>query len=76
MFSLRQKRDISDKVQAVLRETNHPELPQGEIQFRLHVDGAEPWSWAEIQNNEAVPNAGVNLWNEIQDKPAERKDKP
>ena len=45
MFSVRQKRYIADKVQAILRETAHPELPTGEIRFLLHVDGAESWSW-------------------------------
>lgn len=54
MFSVRQKREIADKVQAVLKETNHPELPQGEISFLLHVNGAESWSWADIRNNGAV----------------------
>jgi hypothetical protein len=68
MFSVKQKREIADKVQAVLRETNHPELPQGEIRFRLHVDGAEPWSWADIQNNAEIKEPGVNPWNEAQDK--------
>jgi hypothetical protein len=27
MFSVRQKREIADKIQNILRETNHPELP-------------------------------------------------
>ena len=67
MFSVRQKREISDAVQKVLRATGHPELPAGEIQFRLHVRGAEAWSWADILNNEAVPSPGVNQWNESQD---------
>jgi len=44
MFSVRQKREIAEKIQTVLRETKHPELPDGEINFHLHVDGAEPWS--------------------------------
>lgn len=44
MFSVRQKREIADKVQAILRETNHPELPEGEIVFSIHVKGAEEWS--------------------------------
>ncbi len=64
MFSMEQKRHISDVVQKILRETNHAELPDGEIQFHLHVDGAEAWSWADIQNNGAVPNPGVNPFNE------------
>ena len=64
MFSKDQKRTIADKVEKILRETNHPELPKGEIKFRLHVEGAEPWSWADIQNNGSVLNPGVNPWNE------------
>ena len=67
MFSVRQKREIADAVQQILRATNHPELPTGEIQFHLHVDGAESWSWANIKNNEAVQQASVNPWNEQQD---------
>lgn len=68
MFSVQQKREISSAVQLILRGTNHPELPLGEIQFSLHVDGAEPWSWADIRNNGAVTSPGVNPWNETQDK--------
>ncbi len=70
MFSIAQKREIADKVQKILRETNHPELPKGEIKFLLHVIGAEPWSWAEIRNNGAVTNPDVNPWNELQAKRA------
>ena len=68
MFSIRQKREIADKVQTMLRETSHPELPEGEIQFALHVDGAESWSWADIRNNGAVSAPCINPWNEKQDK--------
>lgn len=67
MFSMRQKRKISDEVQKILKETNHPELPKGDIQFTLHIDGAESWSWADIRNNKAVPNPGINLHNELMD---------
>jgi len=70
MFSLRQKREIADKVQQILRETNHPELPEGEIQFQLHVNGAREWSWADIRNNGAVSNPGINPFNGMQDKSA------
>jgi hypothetical protein len=66
MFSVAQKREIADAVQKILRATNHPELPQGEIQFWLNVYGAEPWSWAVIKNNGATPNPDVNPWNEAQ----------
>lgn len=68
MFSVRQKREISsDAVQKVLRETRRPELPKGEIQFQLHVNGAESWSWADIENNGAVTNPSLNPHNERQD---------
>jgi hypothetical protein len=66
MFSVNQKRQIAESVQRILRDTNHPELPIGEISFSLHVDGAEPWSWADIQNNGAVAHPGINPWNEQQ----------
>ncbi len=66
MFSVAQNREIAEKVQAILRETNHPELPEGEIQFMLQVKGKEYWSWADIENNGAVENPSVNPWNEQQ----------
>lgn len=66
MFSVQQKRDISDAVQKILRATNHAELPAtGEISFLLHIDGAESWSWADIRNNGAVGDPGVNPHNEL-----------
>jgi hypothetical protein len=70
MFSVEQKRRIAESVQQILRETNHPELPKGEIQFKLEVAGAEHWSWAVIRNNGAVLNPDINPWNELQDKKA------
>jgi hypothetical protein len=69
MFSVRQKREIADKIQAILRETNHPELPkEGEIKFFIHVQGAENWSWADIRNNGSVTEPNVNPHNEDQDR--------
>ncbi len=67
MFSVRQKREIADKVQKVLRETGHPELPNGEIMFELHVDGQEEWSYARILNNGGIVKPSVNPHNEAQD---------
>ena len=64
MFSVQQKRAIADGVQKLLRETGHPELPEGEIQFDLHVRGADSWSWADIRNNAACRNPSVNPHNE------------
>ena len=76
MFSVAEKRKIANEIQKILRETNHPELPSGEIAFSLHVDGAESWSWAEIRNNGAVTSPGVNPWNEmVAEKMKETEDK-
>lgn len=68
MFSTNEKRRIAEEVQRILRATNHPELPEGEIAFTLHVEGALEWSWADIQNNGAVVEPTQNPWNELQDK--------
>lgn len=68
MFSVSQKREIADKIQKLLRETGHPELPEDEIKFEIRINGAESWSWACIKNNGAVEKPGVNLWNELQEK--------
>lgn len=59
MFSVSQKRQIAEAVQQVLRNTGHPELPDGEIEFNLFVQGAEPWSWANTRNNGHEVNPGV-----------------
>jgi hypothetical protein len=67
MFSVRQKREISDAVQKILRDTAHPELPEGEIHFNLFVSGASRMSWANIENNGAVETPGINPHNEAQD---------
>ncbi len=56
MFSTKTKRMIADAVQRILQDTNDWELPQGEITFRLFVEGEDPtMSWADIRNNGAVP---------------------
>lgn len=67
MFSVAEKRDIADKIQKVLRDTGHTELPTGEIKFSIPIDGAEAWSWADIKNNGAVFDPSVNPWNERAD---------
>jgi hypothetical protein len=53
MFTPQLKVEIAEKIQNILQNTNHGELPKGEIKFILHVDGEEDWSWANIRNNNA-----------------------
>jgi len=65
MFSTSQKQKISQNIQDILRETNHPELPNSEIKFTIRIEGAESWSWAEIQNNGAYDGKPGNPFNEL-----------
>lgn len=67
MFSVRQKREISEGIQKLLRDTGHPELPDGEISFILQVKGSTPMSWADIRNNGVVPVPDYNPHNEAMD---------
>jgi len=67
MFSQRQKREIAEAVQLILRDTDHPELPKDEIHFHLHVWGKESWSWADIHNNKSISDPSINPHNESQD---------
>ena len=67
MFSVDQKRQIAEAVEKVLLDFHHPEMPITKPKFHLHVEGAESWSWAEIEPNWVFDNdhkPGVNLWNE------------
>jgi len=63
MFSVRQKREIADKVQKILRETNHPELLKGKIKFTLFVQSTDSESWAYIVSykNKYVDETGKVL---------------
>jgi len=65
MFSTSEKQSISSSIQNILRATNHPELSKEEIQFNIHIDGAESWSWADIKNNGAYDGEEGNPWNEV-----------
>ena len=64
MFSSDMKYMIAEKVKQILKDTQHLELPEGEINFLLHVDGDESGSWANIHNNgsgEAVIPSSLNM---------------
>jgi len=50
MFSPELKEEISGKIQNMLQAIGHRELPLGEIEFLLHVDGKQDWSWVNIRN--------------------------
>ena len=68
MFSIAEKKKISAAVEKVLLEINHPEMPTDKAKFKLHVDGAEAWSFADIEPNWVYEEKGSpvnpNPWNE------------
>ena len=58
---------IANVIEKCLLELKHPEMPKEKPNFKLHVDGKESWSWADIEpnwmfNDENPPN--VNPFNE------------
>ncbi len=73
MFSKEQKQKIAGAIEKLLLELNHPEMPKEKPKFKLHVDGKESWSWADIEPNWIYEDKepGVNPWNERQGKARE-----
>ena len=67
MFSMEQKQEIAEVVEKLLLSFNHPEMPVKKPMFKLHVDGAESWSYADVCPNwtyNANNKPGINPWNE------------
>lgn len=66
MFSMAEKKQISEEVERVLLSFNHPEMPKEMPVFQLHVKGKEDWSYADIEPNWKFKDKspGINLWNE------------
>ena len=66
MFSIKEKRLISSKIEELLLSLQHPEMPKEKPKFKLHVDGAEAWSFADIEPNWVFDdkNPSINQWNE------------
>lgn len=51
MFSTKEKQHIASVIEKTLLKLKHSEMPTERPVFKLHVEGAEDWSWADI-----VPN--------------------
>ena len=66
MFSQKDKIYIAGKIEELLLSLNHPEMPTSKPRFKIRIEGAEDWSWAEILPNWVFKDriAGVNPWNE------------
>jgi len=67
MFSMKQKQEIAAKVEKVLLDFEHPEMPKKKVNFILDIRGKEGWSYANILPNwmfgEGNP-PGINPHNE------------
>lgn len=66
MFSIKEKQKIAAAIEKVLLEIDHPEMPKEKPKFKLHVDGKESWSWADIEPNWTYEDrpATTTHWNE------------
>jgi len=67
MFSTEEKRKISGEIEKLILSFHHPEMPEEKPYFKIHIDGKESWSWADIEPNwKYNENPGkINPWNEI-----------
>ena len=68
MFSVAEKKMIAQKIEEILLELNHPEMPKEKLAFKLHVDGKASWSRADIEPNwlfEYGKPMGYNPFNEV-----------
>ena len=66
MFSLKEKQLIAATIEEALLALDHPEMPKERPVFKLHVEGKEPWSWADIAPNWVFEDkpAETSAWNE------------
>ena len=68
MFSMKEKQYISAEIEKLLLSLNHPEMPKEKPKFKLHIDGKESWSWADIEPNwkfDIDKSPTVNPFNEV-----------
>lgn len=67
MFSIKEKQKLAEKIEKLLLDLHHPEMPKGKPMFELTVQGKEPWSFASIKPNWTFSDKnppGINPWNE------------
>lgn len=68
MFSVEEKQHIADVIEKALLGLNHPEMPKERPVFKIHIDGKESWSWADIEPNwkyQEEDDKRATTWNEI-----------
>ena len=68
MFSVKEKQFIAEAVEKAILSLRHPEMPETKPMFKIHIEGKETWSWADIEPNwmhEGKKNENPSGWNEI-----------
>ncbi len=68
MFSIKENQYIAYKIEKLLLELKHPEMPNEKPDFYLRVEGKESWSFADIKPNWkfGIDNPPtVNPFNEV-----------
>jgi len=68
MFSIKEKKYIADVIEKTLLALNHPEMPKEKPVFKIHIEGKENWSWADIEPNwkyKEKEDKTINQWNEV-----------
>ena len=68
MFSVKEKQHIARVMEKTLLKLKHPEMPKEKPSFKIHIDGKEAWSFADIEPNWKFDKNNppiVNQWNEI-----------
>ncbi len=65
MFSKKEKQYIASEIEKLLLSLNHPEMPKEKPVFKIHIDGKESWSWADIEPNWKYEDKPGNPWNEV-----------
>jgi len=51
MFSIQEKQHIAASIEKTLMDLKHPEMPMEKPKFKIHIEGKEVWSWADIEPN-------------------------
>ena len=65
MFSVEEKKMIAKKIEDLLLDLRHPEMPKIKPKFSLHVDGKESYSWADIEPNWVFEDGNAFIVNII-----------
>ncbi len=68
MFSVKEKQFLATEIEKLLLSMEHPEMPKNKPNFKLHIEGKENWSWADIEPNwkfDIDNPPKVNPFNEV-----------